>query len=955
MLENPNKSKSKNNSKIKYEVSKPNFLIPTKIEKFLQKNPKKPKINIDNENRRKIEKIKEKIVLLQEILKNKSSINSKKAKNSISKERIKKNDRTNNLLDKETLIINKSKKINRLNYIKSPNQTSSNRFYKRHQLYDTFHSRFNSERGQLLNESLGTHNKKDYFSQKHKENSKNMNKKNKDGNYYLQDLSYLDKISKIRNGNYSIDKENTSIDKSINFNLLKNNVKELNLNKDEKNDTKKKIIHSYINHGDSKLSNLNINNNEAGLYSKIKQDKDIIKSLKNLDDEMNSIFNLNNSNFSSRRNLTHNHPITEQIDINHIDNFCKETPSTKNTLKTESRFTDNILNFKNNKLSTVEISLKNSGRKKKLLNKSINKVLPTKKSKLLNNLHNSSKMYLLEKRNKSNNNNSNENKNNNIKTSKSKYLNKLNKFLNKNNINKKTSNISNPNLLEITTSPFVRNKYNITTLPSKRSLNKNIISLKKGPINCKLNFNSPQGYFSIKKNYESVMDINKQYKINLSKKHKHSSFNSSQSLINKIQENYKNNNVTKTNFSKAIINKTEKNSKTNTYKSTKKLKNILNDNNANKNKKEKKEKEEKEEKEEEGEEEREHIPHVFSVTLRQSGFKQKEYPNMAKRLSASQGDISLKNQFEIIKMGNLAFRETKSVKAIESLCKKGFSGPGIKKTNQDNFFIFNNFNNNSNYIYMGVCDGHGIFGQDISTYLVNNLPQNLNKNIINQNIKNLSTERLSSLSKVLKSTFIQTNINLNTDERIDSTFSGSTCVTVLFTPTRLICINVGDSRCVMGKYNNNKKWYSKNLTRDHKPSEPDEMERIISSGGKVEAYRDNFGNFVGPERVWKKEGDAPGLAMSRSFGDEVAHTIGVIVNPEINEYQLLNEDKFFILASDGIWEFISSEEVVNIVKDFYLENDIEGALTYLYKEASKRWIMEEEVIDDITIILVFLN
>ena len=158
----------------------------------------------------------------------------------------------------------------------------------------------------------------------------------------------------------------------------------------------------------------------------------------------------------------------------------------------------------------------------------------------------------------------------------------------------------------------------------------------------------------------------------------------------------------------------------------------------------------------------------------------------------------------------------------------------------------------------------------------------------------------------------------------------------------------------MGKFNNNK-WYSKNLTRDHKPSEPDEMDRIIASGGKVEAYRDNLGNFVGPERVWKKEGDAPGLAMSRSFGDEIAHTIGVIVNPEINEYHLFNEDKFLILASDGIWEFISSEEVVNIVKDFYLENDIEGALSYLYKEASKRWIMEEEVIDDITIILVFLN
>ena len=104
------------------------------------------------------------------------------------------------------------------------------------------------------------------------------------------------------------------------------------------------------------------------------------------------------------------------------------------------------------------------------------------------------------------------------------------------------------------------------------------------------------------------------------------------------------------------------------------------------------------------------------------------------------------------------------------------------------------------------------------------------------------------------------------------------------------------------------------------------MDRIIASGGKVEAYRDNFGNFVGPERVWKKEGDVPGFAMSRSFGDEVAHNVGVIVNPEIDDYHLLNEDKFIILASDGIWEFIS-----------------------------KRWIMEEEVIDDITIILAFFN
>ena len=121
--------------------------------------------------------------------------------------------------------------------------------------------------------------------------------------------------------------------------------------------------------------------------------------------------------------------------------------------------------------------------------------------------------------------------------------------------------------------------------------------------------------------------------------------------------------------------------------------------------------------------------------------------------------------------------------------------------------------------------------------------------------ENLSIEKISKLLEILESTFIQTNINLNTDEKIDSTYSGSTCASILFTPTRLICINVGNSRCVMGKLNNNK-WSSKNLTRVHKLNEQDEMERIIVYGGKVEQFKDNLGNFSSPQRVWLKEGNA---------------------------------------------------------------------------------------------------
>ena len=946
MSEGQVKSKLKKNTKIKYEVSKPTFLMPSKIDKFLQKKPKKEKNDIGSNNQKKIFQIKKKINLLQEQLaKNKSPLIQNNQKSSLSKDKFKKhynNEKKSNIsIDKDTLSINQ--KSNNYHNIKPSYQPFSDNIFKKHALINSFNTKFDSEHDQQLNDLFnynGLKYNKDFYNKMIKDNI-NMYKSIIIEDDYSHELTHREKGTKIRNNNnYSMDKENTSIDKSINFNHLR----EYKKGKNKKNRSAKNIIYPYNKSGDIKIVKKNIENLKNTSYSKNKFDKNVPQSLKMIDEEMNILPVKYKSIVTSKKKIIRKEiiPNNEQNEVRHLENISKETPSTKNTIKTETRTVDNVLNYKNsnNKFGTVELSINHLGRKKESLNRSVNKILSsTNRHKMIKN---TSIKYIYENKNNSKKNYSFENRNEYGNLSKAKNHN-TNNNNNNNKISQKLTNNSNPNVFELNNSPLIKN--NNINLPSNKNTTKNLISLKKSPMKNQFNLNSPKVLSNNKKDYDSTVDIIK--KVNIYKnQQKHSSFNLSRANLNQNQNNNPKNNIAKNNSN--IKNKTEKNSKTNTYK----IKDKINDN-INSSNEQKKSTDLKEE-EKEGVE-KDCIPHVYSVTIRQGGFKQKEYPNMAKRLSSSQYDISIKDPlYENLKMSKIVFKEKKSIKLIESLCKKGFSGPGIKKTNQDNFFIFNNFNNNSNYIYMGVCDGHGIFGQDISSYLVNNLPQNLNNEFINKNIKNLSMEKLFTLNPILESTFKQTNINLNTDERIDSTFSGSTCVTALFTPTRLICINVGDSRCIMGKLNNNK-WTSKNLTRDHKPSEPDEMDRIIAAGGYVEPYRDNDGNFVGPERVWKKEEDGPGLAMSRSFGDEIAHCVGVIVNPEINEYQFLNEDKFFILASDGLWEFISSEEVVNIVKDFYLENDIEGAITYLYKEASKRWIMEEEVIDDITIILVFLN
>jgi hypothetical protein len=59
------------------------------------------------------------------------------------------------------------------------------------------------------------------------------------------------------------------------------------------------------------------------------------------------------------------------------------------------------------------------------------------------------------------------------------------------------------------------------------------------------------------------------------------------------------------------------------------------------------------------------------------------------------------------------------------------------------------------------------------------------------------------------------------------------------------------------------------------------MERITKSGGVVDKLKDFYGNRYGPYRVFDQKYEKPGLAVSRSLGDGLAHTLGVISEPDI--------------------------------------------------------------------------
>ena len=293
----------------------------------------------------------------------------------------------------------------------------------------------------------------------------------------------------------------------------------------------------------------------------------------------------------------------------------------------------------------------------------------------------------------------------------------------------------------------------------------------------------------------------------------------------------------------------------------------------------------------------------------------------------------------------------KKIKDILPFTHVGFDGEEPKENNQDNYFIFRNFANHEDFIYMSVCDGHGVEGHFVSEFIKEVLPYYLSENLKDKNILTETEET----HQIITETFLVVNNMLVSNENINSLFSGSTCVSVIFTPERLIVPNIGDSRAVLARFDKNTgKYKAIELSRDHKPTEKDEAKRIYENDGRIQPFTED-GEFVGPQRVWIKEEEVPGLAMTRSFGDRVAATVGVMSKPEIKEFDFDENDKYMIIASDGIWEFISSQECIDIIQKYYENNDLKSCCEYLYQESSKRWLKEEEVIDDTTLILVFFE
>ncbi|KAL2241120.1 probable protein phosphatase 2C 47 [Sesamum indicum] len=220
--------------------------------------------------------------------------------------------------------------------------------------------------------------------------------------------------------------------------------------------------------------------------------------------------------------------------------------------------------------------------------------------------------------------------------------------------------------------------------------------------------------------------------------------------------------------------------------------------------------------------------------------------------------------------------------------------------------------------FYGVFDGHG--GRDAASFT-------------RKNILNFITEDFhfpGGVKRALKNAFVKADHALADAKNLDHS-SGTTALTALILGRTMIIANAGDSRAVLGK-----RGRAIELSKDHKPNCTSERLRIEKLGGVI------YDGYLNGQ-----------LSVARALGDwhmkgPKGSTCPLSSEPELEEMVLTEEDEFLIIGCDGLWDVMSSQYAVTIVrKELMMHNDPDKCSRVLVREALKR-----NTCDNLTVLVV---
>uniref|UniRef100_A0A0E0R7H5 protein-serine/threonine phosphatase n=1 Tax=Oryza rufipogon TaxID=4529 RepID=A0A0E0R7H5_ORYRU len=310
-----------------------------------------------------------------------------------------------------------------------------------------------------------------------------------------------------------------------------------------------------------------------------------------------------------------------------------------------------------------------------------------------------------------------------------------------------------------------------------------------------------------------------------------------------------------------------------------------------------------------------------------------------------------------------------------------FTRQGKKGTNQDAMVAWENYNGRSDTVFCGVFDGHGPHGHLIARKVRDILPSRLcdliyedcgdsptSNSDVSTLEENLSPyadaecrsptlagqkehqEFFNAMKESFRKAFKNVDKELKLQRNIDSICSGTTAVTLIKQGHDLIVGNLGDSRAVLGTRDQNDKLVAHQLTVDLKPDHPREARRIRRCNGRVFAHQDE------PDvaRLWLPNCNSPGLAMARAFGDFCLKDFGLISVPDVTYRQITEKDEFIVLATDGVWDVLSNQEVVDVVASCSGRFAAARSVVDLANE-TWRFKYPTSKTDDCAVVCLFLN
>ena len=264
-----------------------------------------------------------------------------------------------------------------------------------------------------------------------------------------------------------------------------------------------------------------------------------------------------------------------------------------------------------------------------------------------------------------------------------------------------------------------------------------------------------------------------------------------------------------------------------------------------------------------------------------------------------------RNLSSSFKSKNESVYSIKDSSSVQEYSYKEDQNVKCRNTMEDMSKSVDKFGRDSDQGFFTLYDGHG--GSDVAKYCKDRMPDlfekilssNKDKNKDPNFIENMLTTVFQKIDEELKLT--------------DSENNGSTATVVYITKEKdnssinnfrkvAYCANVGDSRCTLIT-----SYGAKRLSYDHKASDMNEAMRINNSGGII------FGG-----RVYGQ------LILTRALGDHSLKKYGVICTPYVSKHIISERDKYLVIASDGVWDVITDEDM------FRLSLQISNSEDYAY-------------------------